>query len=188
MTWNRTVPCHGGPAYRPRHPQERHDGDRVNDRIDQHAIDKQIELHAPVPRVWRALTDHRQFGDWFQVKLEEPFEVGALARGRITHPGYEHVVWQARIETIEPQSRFAFSWHPYAVDPAVDYSREPPTRVEFTLEPTAAGTRLHLVESGFDGIPSSRRAEALRMNDSGWTQQMENIRRHLESRTGDAPS
>jgi uncharacterized protein YndB with AHSA1/START domain len=153
----------------------------MNDRID-----RQIELRAPVSRVWRALTDHRQFGTWFQVKLEEPFEVGALARGRITHPGYEHVVWQARIEAIEPETQFAFSWHPYAIDPTVDYSREPATRVEFTLEPTATGTRLRLVESGFEGIPSSRRAEAFRMNDDGWTQQMENIRRHVESGTGDA--
>jgi uncharacterized protein YndB with AHSA1/START domain len=155
----------------------------MNDRIE-----KQIELSAPVSRVWRALTDHRQFGDWFKVELEEPFEVGSLARGRITHPGYEHVVWQVRIEAIQPETRFAFSWHPYAVDPTVDYSGEPATQVEFTLEPTATGTRLRLVESGFEGIPSSRRAEAFRMNDNGWTQQMENIRGHVESRAGDAAS
>ena len=152
----------------------------MNDRIE-----KEIEIAAPVSRVWRALTDHREFGAWFRVDLEGPFEVGHVARGRITHPGYEHVVWQARIEAIEPEHTFAFSWRPYAIDPDVDYSAEPMTRVEFTLSPTAAGTRLRLVESGFAGIPEGRRAEAFRMNDNGWTQQVQNIRRHVESAGAD---
>jgi uncharacterized protein YndB with AHSA1/START domain len=91
------------------------------------------------------------------------------------------VVWQARIDAIEPERRFAFSWRPYAIDPGRDYSAEPMTRVVFTLEPIATGTRLRLVESGFSGIPEERRAEAFRMNDTGWTQQMQNIRRHVES-------
>lgn len=147
-------------------------------------IEKEIEIAAPVSRVWRALTDHREFGAWFRVDLEGPFEVGRIARGRITHPGYEHVVWQARIEAIEPEHTFAFSWRPYAIDPEVDYSGEPMTRVEFTLSPTATGTRLRLVESGFDRIPEARRAEAFRMNDKGWTQQMENIRHHVASTDG----
>ncbi|MGA2342113.1 MAG: vanillate O-demethylase oxidoreductase VanB, partial [Steroidobacteraceae bacterium] len=55
-------------------------------------IEKQIELKAPVERVWRALADFREFGSWFGVKLDAPFEVGKTARGRITHPGYEHIV------------------------------------------------------------------------------------------------
>jgi uncharacterized protein YndB with AHSA1/START domain len=147
-------------------------------------IEKDVEIAAPVSRVWRALVDHREFGRWFGVELESPFVVGRTVRGLVTHPGYEHVVWQARIEAIEPERTFAFSWRPYAIDPDVDYSGEPMTRVEFTLEPTATGTRLRLVESGFPGIPEQRRAEAFRMNDNGWTQQMQNIRRHVE--VGDA--
>ena len=148
----------------------------MNDRIE-----KDIEIAAPVSRVWRALTDHREFGAWFGVELEAPFVVGRTVRGLVTHPGYEHVVWQARIEAIEPEHTFAFSWRPYAIDPNVDYSAEPMTRVEFTLSPTAGGTRLRLVESGFAGIPEARRAEAFRMNDNGWTQQMQNVRRHVEA-------
>jgi uncharacterized protein YndB with AHSA1/START domain len=144
-------------------------------------IEKQVDIAAPVGRVWRALIDHREFGAWFRVDLESPFEVGRTVRGRITHPGYEHVVWQARIDAIELEHRFAFSWRPYAIDPDKDYSAEPMTQVEFTLEPIATGTRLRIVESGFDGIPEARRAEAFRMNDSGWTQQAQNIRRHVES-------
>jgi len=140
-----------------------------------------VDIDAPVARVWRALADHREFGAWFRVDLEAPFEAGHMARGRVTHPGYEHVVWQARIDAIEPECRFAFSWRPYAIDPGRDYSAEPMTRVVFTLEPIATGTRLRLVESGFSGIPEERRAEAFRMNDTGWTQQMQNIRRHVES-------
>jgi uncharacterized protein YndB with AHSA1/START domain len=143
-------------------------------------IEKSIELNAPVSRVWRALTDHREFGEWFRVKLEAPFEIGKVARGRVTHPGYEHVVWQATIKTIEPERVFAFTWHPYAIDPDVDYDDETPTLVEFRLESTAAGgTLLRLTESGFDKVPAGRRLEAFRMNEGGWAQQMENIRRHV---------
>ena len=144
-------------------------------------IEKQIDLNAPLERAWRALTDHREFGRWFGVSLEGPFVPGEVSRGRVTHPGYEHVVWQARIKAIVPQTLFSFTWHPYGLDKEVDYSKETPTLVEFRLEPTAGGTRtrLHLTESGFEGVPAERRAEAFRMNESGWTQQMKNVEAHL---------
>lgn len=143
-------------------------------------IEKTIELKAPPSRVWRALTDHREFGAWFRVALEGPFVVGETSRGHITYPGYEHIVWEAKVTAMEPPTYFAFTWHPYAVDPKADYSAETPTLVEFRLEPTAGGgTRLTLTESGFDRILPQRRAEAFRMNEGGWEEQMENIRAHL---------
>ena len=143
-------------------------------------IEKSIEIAAPVERVWRALTDHAEFGEWFRVKLEGPFAPGEVSRGRITHPGYEHVTWQATVQRMEAPRYFSFTWHPYAVDPAVDYSGETPTLVEFRLEPTPAGTRLTVTESGFDALPSHRRPDALRMNEGGWTIQVQNIRAHVE--------
>ena len=143
-------------------------------------IEKRIELKAPVSRVWRAISDYREFGTWFKVNIEAPFVAGQPAEGQITHPGYEHVRWKAVIQKIEPERLFSFTWHPYAIDPAVDYSGEPPTLVEFTLEETATGTRLRVVESGFENVPAHRRAEAFRMNDRGWALQMENIARHVE--------
>jgi len=142
-------------------------------------IEKRIELAAPVSRVWRALTDHREFGAWFRVKLDGPFVPGEVSRGHITYPGYEHIQWEAVVRAMEPERLFSFTWHPYAVDPGVDYSSEPPTLVEFRLEPTAGGTLLVLTESGFDAIPAGRRLEAFRMNDGGWTQQMKNIESHV---------
>ncbi len=142
-------------------------------------IQKQIELKAPVARVWRALTDYREFGEWFRVALDGPFVVGQPARGHITWPGYEHIVWEAVVQKMEPEQLFSFTWHPYSVDPAVDYSAEPPTLVEFRLEPIATGTRLTLTESGFENVPAHRRAEAFRMNAGGWTQQMTNIETHV---------
>ena len=142
-------------------------------------IEKRIELKASVSRVWSALTDYRQFGEWFCVKLEEPFVPGKTARGQITHPGYEHVQWQAVVQSMEPERLFSFTWHPYAIDPNIDYSKETPTLVEFRLEATAAGTLLVLTESGFDKVPSDRRLEAFRMNDGGWTQQMKNIEAYV---------
>lgn len=142
-------------------------------------IEKRIELKAPLARVWRAISDSREFGTWFKVKIDGPFVAGRQAEGQITHPGYEHVRWKVVIRQIEPERLFSFTWHPYAIDPAVDYSEETPTLVEFRLEPTAAGTLLTVTESGFDKVPAARRAEAFRMNDSGWAQQVKNIEAHV---------
>jgi uncharacterized protein YndB with AHSA1/START domain len=143
-------------------------------------IQKVVELDAPISRVWRALTDYREFGTWFRVRLEGPFVPGQVSRGHITYPGYEHLRWEAVVQAMEPERLFSFTWHPYAVDPNQDYSGEPSTLVEFTLEPTATGTRLRIVESGFDKLPEWRRSDALRMNDRGWTTQLDNIARHVE--------
>ena len=143
-------------------------------------IEKSIELNAPVERVWRALTDHNEFGAWFRVNLEGPFAPGETSRGQMTVPGFEHLKWEAEVKRMDAPSLFSFTWHPYAIDPDVDYSDEPPTLVEFRLEPTATGTRLTVVESGFDAIPSHRRPDALRMNERGWGAQMTNIQRHVE--------
>ena len=142
-------------------------------------IERSVEISAPPDRVWRALTDYREFGRWFRVNLEGPFVTGKQARGRITYPGYEHLVMEVTVTAMEPTRRFAFTWHPYAVDPGADYSKEPPTVVEFTLTPTATGTRLVVTESGFDAIPAHRRDEAFRMNSGGWSQQVRNIAEHV---------
>jgi uncharacterized protein YndB with AHSA1/START domain len=142
-------------------------------------IEKQVLLRAPRARVWRALTSTEEFGAWFGVRLSGQFVPGEHARGQVTHPGYEHVVWDVLVERIEPERLFSFRWRPYAVEKGVDYSAEPMTLVEFTLEEASGGTLLRLVESGFDGIPLARRAKAFEMNEGGWTQQMVNIARHL---------
>ena len=147
----------------------------MNDRIE-----KTIELKAPVSRVWKALTDYKEFGKWFRVELENPFVSGQIARGRITYPGYEHLIWEAIIQKIELEKSFSFTWHPYAVDPKKDYSGELPTLVEFTLEKIPKGTLLRIVESGFDKIPHKRRDEAFRMNSEGWSIQVENITKHVK--------
>ena len=142
-------------------------------------IEKRIELKAPISQVWRALTDYQEFGEWFRAKLDGPFVPGAVSRGQITYPGYEHLKWEAVIHKMEPERLFSFTWHPYAVDPKMDYSKETPTLVEFRLEETRSGTLLLLTESGFDKIPAGRRPEAYRMNDGGWAEQMKNIASHV---------
>jgi uncharacterized protein YndB with AHSA1/START domain len=142
-------------------------------------IEKTIMLRAPRSRVWRALTVAEEFGEWFRVKLEGPFVEGATVRGRITHPGYEHLTMEIMVERLDPERYFAYRWLPYAIDPGVDYSNEPTTLVEFRLEDAAGGTVLTLTESGFDRIPLSRRAEAFRMNDNGWSEQLKNVERHV---------
>ena len=142
-------------------------------------IEQQVRLSAPRARVWRALTDPQEFGKWFGVKLSGTVAPGAKLRGPITHPGYEHVTFEATVETVDPERRFSFRWHPYAIEPGVDYSSEPTTLVVFTLEEVDGGTLLTVVESGFDQIPASRRAKAFEMNSKGWAAQMENIARYL---------
>jgi uncharacterized protein YndB with AHSA1/START domain len=142
-------------------------------------IEKTILLRAPRSRVWRAITSADEFGAWFGVRIEGSFSAGTAVRGAITHPGYEHLTLELLVERIEPERYFAFRWHPYAVDPGVDYSSEPTTLVEFRLDDRNGRTFLTIVESGFDRIPLSRRAKALQMNDGGWTQQVKNIERHV---------
>ena len=147
-------------------------------------IRKQIELRAPVSRVWRALTDRREFGEWFRVKLDGPFVAGGISRGHITYPGYEHVQWEAVVQKLEPERLFSYTWHPYAIDPKVDYSNEPSTFVEFRLEKTANGTLLTITETGFEKLKDDqRRLEAFRMNEGGWTEQVKNIETHVARAT-----
>ncbi|MGB8456606.1 MAG: SRPBCC family protein [Candidatus Acidiferrum sp.] len=150
----------------------------MNDRIE-----KRIELKAPVSRVWRALTDYREFGEWFRVKLDGPFVVGQVSRGHITYPGYEYIKWEAVVQQMEPERLFSFTWpHPKSLEKAdysPDYSGEPSTLVEFRLEKTATGTLLILTESGFENLPGDRRLEAFRRNDGGWIEQMKNIEKHV---------
>ena len=144
------------------------------------SIEKRIELNAPVSRVWRALTDHREFGQWFRVNLDGPFVPGEVSRGQITYPGYEHIKWEAIVQKMEPERLFSFTWHPCAIDPNVDYSGEPATLVEFRLESKGGGTLLTVTETGFDAIPKYRKFEAYRMNEAGWTEQIQNIDRHVK--------
>lgn len=153
----------------------------MNDCIE--TIEKRIELKAPVSRVWRALTDYREFGEWFRVKLDGPFVEGQVARGIMTYPGYEHVKWEAAVEKMEPERLFSFTWpHIKSLDRAeysADYSNSPRTLVEFRLERAGKGTLLVLTESGFGQLPGDFRLEAFRRNEGGWTEQMRNIETYV---------
>jgi uncharacterized protein YndB with AHSA1/START domain len=140
-------------------------------------IERTVLLKAPRSRVWRAITDTKQFGEWFQVKLDGDFTAGATITGTITYPGYEGLKMDMVIERIEPERLFSYRWHPG--DPKADYTTEPMTLVEFTLEDVPGGTRLTIAESGFDKIPLARRAEAFRMNEGGWDEQVQNIDRYV---------
>jgi uncharacterized protein YndB with AHSA1/START domain len=142
-------------------------------------IEKQVNLDAARSRVWRALTDVAQFNTWFGISLTSPFAAGAEVSGKFANPKYEHLTMTIWIETMEPERLFSFRWHPYAIEAGVDYSAEPTTLVSFTLEDAGRGTRLTIVESGFDAIPESRRVKAFSMNSNGWTSQTENLRKFL---------
>lgn len=144
-------------------------------------IVKRVELRAPPARVWRALTDYREFGTWFRVQLDQPFAVGEPSTGRMTYPGFEHYPWRATVERMEPERLFAFRWHDFDERSGVPTERQPTTRVEFTLEPSGSGTVLTIVESGFDAIPDPRRLEVLRSNTQGWDIQAGHLTAHLDA-------
>jgi uncharacterized protein YndB with AHSA1/START domain len=152
---------------------------QAQDKSSTDRIEKRVEVRAPRSRVWRAITTAKEFGAWFRVNLEGEFAEGKTIRGQITHPGYEHVTMDVLVERMEPERYFSYRWHPYAIDPAVDYTTEPTTLVEFILEETEGGTAVTIVESGFDRIPLARQAEAFRMNDQGWAGQIKNLARHV---------
>jgi uncharacterized protein YndB with AHSA1/START domain len=143
-------------------------------------IERKILLKASRSRVWRALSNAEEFGNWFGVALKgQHFVAGQWAQGNITYPGYEHVIFNVLVEQLIPERRLCMRWHPYAIDPAVDYSNEPTTLIVFELQEVESGTLLTLVESGFDKLPPERRQEAFRMNSGGWDQQMVNIEKHV---------
>ena len=143
-------------------------------------IERKILLKAPRSRVWRALSNAEEFGNWFGVALKgKAFTAGQRVQGQITYPGYEHLVFEVLIERMEPERLLSWRWHPAAVDPSIDYSKEPTTLVVFELEEVAGGTLLSVVESGFDNVPPSRRLKAFRMNSGGWEEQMKNIEKHV---------
>lgn len=144
------------------------------------SIERKILLKAPRSRVWRALANAEEFGNWFGVSLKgKSFAAGKRVQGQITYPGYEHVVFDVWIERVEPERVFSWRWHPASVEPGVDYSKEPTTLVVFELKDVEGGTLLSVVESGFDQIPPERRLNAFRMNSQGWEEQTKNIERHV---------
>ncbi len=147
-------------------------------------IEKKVLLRASRARVWRAVTDAGEFGSWFRAKLESGFAVGKRVSGRVTYPGYENLKFEVTVERMDAEQLFSFRWHPFAVDPGVDYSKEPTTLVVFELEEVPDGTRLTITETGFDGIPLARRAQAFKMNDQGWAAQARLVEKYVAGAAG----
>jgi uncharacterized protein YndB with AHSA1/START domain len=155
-------------------------------------IQKVVTLKAPRERVWRAVSDAQQFGTWFGVEFDGPFVAGAHVRGRITptkvdadiakkQEAYSGRAFDWTVDRIEPMTTIAFRWHPFALDPNVDYSKEPTTLIEMVLDEVPGGTRLTITESGFDNIPLARRAAAFAANDGGWDMQAKLLAKYLDA-------
>jgi uncharacterized protein YndB with AHSA1/START domain len=149
----------------------------VSDRIE-----REIVLRAPLDRVWQALTDARQFGQWFGVELSGAFAPGGRVTAKVTGDKFTGLSFDIFVQHMEPERLFSWRWYPHAVESGIDYSREPTTLVEFHLEAADGGTRLRVVESGFDQVSPSRRLDAYRGNEEGWTIQMANIERYVAAR------
>jgi uncharacterized protein YndB with AHSA1/START domain len=153
-------------------------------------IEKKILLHAPLKRVWRALSDSAEFGTYFGMKFDGPFTPGGTVHAVIiptkvnaevakAQKQHEGMPFEIVIEQMEPERLFSFRWHPAAVDRGVDYSAEPTTLVVFGLEEVANGVMLTVTESGFDRIPLARRAKAFNANEQGWGMVVKLIEEYL---------
>jgi uncharacterized protein YndB with AHSA1/START domain len=144
-------------------------------------VERSIHIAAPRARVWKALANAPEFGRWFGADLkDQAFAPGRRTRGKITIEGFTHIDFDVIVERMEPEQAMAYRWHPYAVDPAVDYEQEERTLVTFTLKDVpGGGTLLTVVESGFDKVAPGRRMEAFRMNNRGWEAQLKNIEAHV---------
>lgn len=144
----------------------------------ENSIEREIFIKAPVSKVWKALTDSQQFGQWFKVQLEGPFVAGKTTRGKNLSKGFEFAM-TFQVQEIKPESFFSYRWIPFPIDQTFDYSKEEPTLVEFQLEKSGEGTLLKVKESGFSKITASRRAEAFRMHSGGWEAQLRNIEAYV---------
>jgi uncharacterized protein YndB with AHSA1/START domain len=154
-------------------------------------IEKQVVLRAPLERVWRAISDAEEFGRWFGVRFDGPFVAGASVTAAISPTSVDSAVAERqeahagvqstwRIVAVEPPRRFAYRWHPFAIEPGVDYDQEPTTLVEFTLSEQADGVLLTISESGFEAIPQARRGPAFEANGEGWAIQTTLVRKYIE--------
>jgi uncharacterized protein YndB with AHSA1/START domain len=153
-------------------------------------IEKTVLLRTPLQRVWRAISNSEEFGAWFGVKFDGPFVPGARLTGHVVptqvdpavakqQEAYAGAEFEIFVDRVEPERLFSFRWHPFAVDPKVDYSSEPTTLVVFVLEEASEGTHLTITESGFDAIPLARRAQAFQANEGGWTHQAKLVEKYV---------
>ncbi len=152
----------------------------MSENTNENRIERSIELKAPLSKVWKAITDHKEFGQWFGCQFDGPFVVGKTIPGKLNFPDFDHMQWAVDVKKMEPERLFSFTWHPYPADPAIDYTKETPTLVEFKLKSIPGGTLLTVIESGFENIPANRRLEAFRMDTEGWIEQLENVAKYVQ--------
>ncbi|MCA0402813.1 MAG: SRPBCC family protein [Proteobacteria bacterium] len=143
-------------------------------------IEKSVEIKASIEMVWQAVNNYRHFNQWFRVRFKEPFAEGKTSIGAFSYPGYESLNIELTPVKIDPLKYFSFHWHPYAVNPEIDYSNETCTLVEFILEESPTAVRLSFKESGFEKLPKARQDEAFKMNEEGWDEQIKNIANYLK--------
>lgn len=153
-------------------------------------IEKRVVLSASRAKVWRAISNATEFGAWFGVEFDGPFVAGTRITGtmrptkvdpevaKLQQP-HEGKSFEWTVERIEPMTHISFRWHPFAIEPDYDYSKEPTTLITFELIEVTGGTQLTITESGFDKIPVERRAQAFAANEGGWTHQLKLIEKYL---------
>jgi uncharacterized protein YndB with AHSA1/START domain len=153
--------------------------------MPQDRVEKNIVLKAPRSRVWSAITDAQEFGNWFGIDFNGTrgtFQPGTKVDGiwsgtkvdpemRERFRKNEGLPFHMWIDRLEPEHLFAYRWHQMSARPeetGLDVNTEPPTEVIFTLKEVPEGTLLTVMESGFDKIPPARKARVLQGVEAGW--------------------
>jgi uncharacterized protein YndB with AHSA1/START domain len=142
-------------------------------------IERETMIAAPVERVWSLLTEAEHVGDWF---CDAGAEIDLRPGGAMVLRWTEHGTTHARVVDVEPHRRFSYRWAAEAESEQIEGNS---TLVEFTLDPTDEGTRLRVVESGFEdlAVTDEQRRARVEDNTEGWEIQLRRVRERAESVT-----
>jgi uncharacterized protein YndB with AHSA1/START domain len=139
-------------------------------------IERETMIAAPVERVWSLLTEAEHVGDWF---CDAGAEIDLRPGGAMVLRWTEHGTTHARVVDVEPHRRFSYRWAAEAESEQIEGNS---TLVEFTLDPTDEGTRLRVVESGFEDLAETDEQRRARVEDNteGWEIQLGRVRERAE--------
>jgi uncharacterized protein YndB with AHSA1/START domain len=136
-------------------------------------IERTVEVAHSPGKVWAALTTAEGLAAWFGDEATIDLHPGGSARMRFSSGSTVNM----RVERVEEPTVFGFTWHIYGL-PEDDPRR---TYVEFTLEPTDAGTRLRVVETGFAQLPEDAYRAAYDGNTKGWASELGELVDYLDA-------
>lgn len=145
--------------------------------MNTNSIEREIAIAAPIDRVWSLVTEAEHLGTWFG---DAGADVDLRPGGAIEIRWNEHAAIKGTVDAVEPTSRVAFRWPQLGTAVGVDLIDGNSTLVEFSLTSEGDGTRVRMVESGFDSLVMSDDDRIGLYNDhsEGWTYELNELKAH----------